>query len=371
MSPTDRDAVDAALIERLQQRVPLVRRPFELLAGEIGTSTDDVLRRVGSYRREGLIREISGVFDARALGCDVSLVAMRPEDVDAAGRLVAGHPGVSHCYRREGAYPLWFTLSVSPRSRLGLAKTAAALARACDADAPMLLPTIRRYKLHVRFNPFGDASSRPSPAQAAAAGAPATQAQAAQAQPPARSEPPSLGDSQIAAVRALQRDLPGERDPFAAVAAAEGIDADELLVHAADFTAAGWMRRYAAVLHHRRAGAAANVMVAWRVEPDNADRVGVIAAAREEVSHCYLRPPGPDWPYTLYTMIHGRSEADCRTAIRGIAQRTGCADFAELWTVREYAKRRVRLFTDAEAKWEADPPDPARATGCDSSDGAS
>ncbi len=353
MSPTDRDAVDAALIERLQQRVPLVRRPFELLAGEVGTSTDDVLRRVESYRRDGLIREISGVFDARALGCEVSLVAMRPEDVDAAGRIVAEHPGVSHCYRREGRYPLWFTLSVSAQSRLGLAGTVHALAQACGAPPPMLLPTIRRYKLHVRFNPFGGASSRPAPAHAARTDAPATQGRAAEVEPPARSEPPSLTDPQIAAVRALQRDLPSARKPFAAVAAPDRIDPDELLVHAADFLAAGWMRRYAAVLHHRRAGAAANVMVAWRVDDGDADRFGAICAAREEVSHCYLRPPGPDWPYTLYTMIHGRSEADCREAIRQLAERTGCADSAELWTVREYAKRRVRLFTNAESEWES------------------
>ena len=158
----------------------------------------------------------------------------------------------------------------------------------------------------------------------------------------------------VAAIRALQIDLPIRSDPFAPLAQRAEMSADELLVEAADFLAAGWMRRYAAVLHHRAAGAMANVMVVWKVEPARADVAGAACAQVQAVSHCYIRPTFDDWPYALYTMIHGRSPQDCRITIQEIAATASLREHLELWTEKEYKKQRVRLFGEAEQAWEAE-----------------
>ncbi|HOF17268.1 MAG TPA: AsnC family transcriptional regulator [Phycisphaerae bacterium] len=329
------DEFDRRLLSEMQRGVPLVRRPFAQLADALGVDEAMVLARVEALRRAGRIREISGVFDCPALGYGQTLAAMEtpPDALDRAGRIVAEHPGVSHCYSREGDLNLWYTLAVSPASRLGLDATAELLARCCGAKRQLLLPTLRRYKLRVRFGDEGDDEPSESP--------------------PARAcEPVSLNDEQRRIVRALQADLPATSDAFAAPAAQAGLDADMLLVHAADFLAAGWMRRYAAVLHHRAAGAAENLLAAWRVDPAAADAAGAAAAQVRTVSHCYLRPGAADWPYSLYTMIHGASRDDCLTAVRQIETLTGLQRPALLWTGREYAKRRVRLFGDEERAWE-------------------
>jgi len=343
---------DRRLLAVLQQGLPLVRRPFAELAKELGCDERRVLRRIAFLRRRGgLIREIAGIFDPSALGYAQALVACRvePGDLDAAGAVAGRHPGVSHCYARRGAYNLWFTLATSPQSRLGLVGTARTLAVRCRAASHMVLPAEKRYKLEVRFG-------QPSPAP--------VNRKPGRNRPSGPSAPDTSGrasPAELRAIRVLQQDLPACADPFAALAETARMDAEELLAHAAAFLERGWMRRCAAMLYHRRAGAAANVMVAWRVAPAGADAAGHKCAALAQVSHCFLRRTGQDWPYNLYTMIHGRSREDCAVAIDGLAAVTGLSERAELWTVKEYKKRRVLLFSGAEAEWEQDSDGPERA----------
>jgi siroheme decarboxylase len=336
--------LDAALLGALQDGVPLVAEPWLALAQRLDCDVASLLGRLEALRAPGgLIREVSAVFDARALGYRQVLVAFQLEDaqLDACGSVVADHPGVSHCYAREGEYNLWFTLAISPKSRLGMEAGVRAIAHEGKARKQLLLPSQRCYKLDVRW----------------------TRARAEAAPPPpdvVEHPAPPLTDEQERAIRALQRDLPAQTGPFASIARAEGLSVDALLDCARDFLDRRWMRRYGAVLHHRRAGAAANVMVAWEVSDDDADDAGTHAAQVARVSHCFLRPAGSDWPYRLYTMVHGRDRDDCLATIDRIALATGLKAPALLWTKKEYKKRRVRLLSDEESDWESRhaPPSP-------------
>lgn len=336
-----RDPFDRKLLSAIQSRVPLVRQPYAELAAQLECPEERVLERMEALRfREGVIREIAAIFDAAALGYRQALVAFRvPGDrLEQAGRAVAAHPGVSHCYGRRNEYNLWFTLAVSPHSGLGLEGSARRLAELTGATSHRVLPTLRRYKLDVRFGAEEDEET-PRPASAAPPGRP-------------RGEPARLSDRQVQAVRALQVDLPIQRDPFAPLARQAGMETDELLAMGNEFLAQGVMRRYSAVLHHRAAGAAANVMVVWKVDDARADAAGAAAAQVPAVSHCYLRPTCEDWPWGLYTMIHGRNQQDCAMSIDEIVTTTGLGEHMELWTETEYKKQRVRLFNSAEQEWE-------------------
>jgi len=332
--------LDRLLLESLQQRVPLVPRPYQQLALELGAGPEQVLNRVAALAGPGgPVREISGVFDAAALGYATTLVAAQVADerLDAAGAVAAGHPGVSHCYARAGELNLWFTLAVGPDSTVGLAGTVDLLRRLMRAERMLSLPAVRRYKLHVRF----DLTGRPA---AHAGGAPAPAVRAAPAEP---------SDRQVRAIRALQQPLAVVAEPFDGPARAEEFSAEELLVLAADLLAAGWMRRYAAALRHRAVGARANVLVAWEVPPQRADAFGAGAAGLDRVSHCYLRATGPRWPYNLYTMVHGPDEQEVSRTVAAIAAAGGDCRRASLPTRREYKKARIRLFSSEFRRWEA------------------
>ncbi len=333
------DSIDAQLLERLQDGLDLQDEPLARLAGQLGLPTDQALRRIRVLAAPaGVIRQISGIFQAAGFGYDQALVTFRlpPDRLDAGGQLAAGHPGVSHCYARSSAWNLWFTLAVSNQSRLGLEGTIERLAAASGASDSMILPSRKRYKLRVRFG------------RGAGDGCPAER-------PVKDPSPEQLTDAHRRAVTVLQLPMPLQTRPFDELARRIDLPASRLLELGRNLLASGHMRRYAAVLRHRRAGAGANLLAAWQPGPDGPDPAGHGLAEHPAVSHCYLRPPGPDWPWTLYTMIHGRDEATCRRVVAELAEQTGLAPPALLWTRREYKKRRLMLLTDDEARWEAQP----------------
>jgi len=332
--------LDRRLLELAQRSVPLVPRPYHALGEQLDCSESEVLDRLTIIRggNRPLVREISGIFEASALGYQSILVGCRvsPTGLDAGGRIVAEHPGVSHCYAREGELNLWFTLTLGANSQLGLAETAHWLGELAAAETVCSLPTVRRFKIGVHIGPDGRMDSSGG---SGAAGPPPVN--------------PLHDDMVQAVVRALQTDLPAECEPFATLAAGEGLPATRLLTVARQLAAGRVLRRYGAILHHRRAGLEANVMVVWRVGAAMADAAGQIAAAQPAVSHCYLRPATDQWPYSLYTMIHGRTRPECLAVVEAIAGQAHLTDYAALWTEQEFKKARVRYFTDDVVAWEA------------------
>jgi hypothetical protein len=84
--------------------------------------------------------------------------------------------------------------------------------------------------------------------------------------------------------------------------------------------------------------------------------VGARMASFRGVSHCYQRPTYEDWPYSVFTMAHGRSKEECDAVLDSIAEDCGIdADGrATLYSSTEYKKIRLRYFTDEYSAWEAE-----------------
>jgi DNA-binding Lrp family transcriptional regulator len=106
----------------------------------------------------------------------------------------------------------------------------------------------------------------------------------------------------------------------------------------------GAIRRFGATLRHQKAGYRANVMVAWRIPEADAEAVGSAMAEHPMVSHCYLRPASDQWPYNLYTMVHGRSREDCLAVVDELKQRTGRDDCQMLFSTKELKKTSMTYF---------------------------
>ena len=337
------NATDAALLGALQESVPFTARPFADLGKRCSLTEDTVLERVNALKESKVIRQISAIFDTRSLGYASSLVAAKiaPERLDAAVAVINSHPGVSHNYLRNHEFNLWYTIAVPPTSSLGLEGTVELLHRLSGAQTTRPLPTLRLFKIGVRFDVEG--SARPDD-QAAPAYTEANRRAAA-----------PLSPKEIAFVRAMQRDLSLMPAPFVALAEELGMTFEEAAAMHDDFLSTGRMRRFAAVLHHRKAGFGANAMGVWAGpadDPASLRRLGETMAGFRAVSHCYQRPSYPDWPYNLFTMVHGKSEQECEQTLAAIAEATGIADRHALYSTKEFKKVRVRYFTDEETRWE-------------------
>ena len=155
-----------------------------------------------------------------------------------------------------------------------------------------------------------------------------------------------------AAIRALQEDVPLTPRPFDLWGRQVGLSCEELLERAYDLQRRKIMRRFSAVLYHRKAGFRANAMGVWKTPPDRVEEVGQIFAQYQAVSHCYQRPVYEDWPYALFSMVHGRSEEECEAVLDAMAAETGLTERASLYSTREYKKTRVRYFTPEMEAWE-------------------
>jgi len=339
--------IDAQLLATVQERIPLLPRPYAQIAAELDLPEAVVIDRIHALRTgpRAVIRQISAIFDSASLGYKSTLIAAKvPEaHLDAAVAAINEHPGVSHNYRRDHEYNLWYTLAVPPDSRLGLDATSQILHRRSGAIVTRLMPTLKMYKIGVKLDLAGgssDAASSPRPQ------APSKHGSADPIAP--------LTSREKDFIRVLQRDLPATQRPFDAWAAEIGVSVDQLLAAAVQFQSRKLMRRYSAVLRHRELGFDANAMGVWIVPPERRDSFGSIAAGFPQVSHCYLRPDYEDWPYNLYTMIHAREKSEGAAILAAISAATGISQYAALYSTHEFKKIRVRYFEPDIPAWEAD-----------------
>lgn len=335
------DDLDRRLLNRIQSDFPLVARPFEELGRSLGLSEAEVIERMRALKAGRIVRQISAIFDTKSLGYKSSLVAMRvdPSRISEAARVINEHPGVTHNYERNHQYNLWFTIAVPPTS--DLEAVVQRIHELAGAEVTRVMYTLRLFKIGVNLDMTGE---RPPDALA-------TPEYREQDRARARDYTVTELDKQV--IRELQEDLPIEPRPFQAMAERVGLTEDALFDAARSLVERGFMRRMAAILYHRRAGFRANGMGVWAVPEDDVVEIGERMAAFANVSHCYRRPTYPDWPYNVFTMVHGKSVEECEEVLAAISRATGITDYISLYSTREYKKTRTRFYTPAYEEWEA------------------
>ena len=346
MSQSEFDSEDKKILNLLQSDFPLVAEPWAAIADKVGISEQEVIDRIIELKRKNVVRQIGAIFDTRRLGYSSTLVAMRfPEDkLDAAAQLLNLHPGISHNYARNGQFNLWFTLAVPPG--MTVADEVERLGKITGAEATRLLPTIRFFKIGVNF----DMEKKKSDAKTYFVPDSPDKSSKKQNTDPGEgwNKAQELSDLDVAYIKEMQDDLEMVSRPFDAMAERLGMTVDELFAYGEKMVERRLMRRYSAVLYHRRAGFSANAMVVWKVPEERAQEVGEIMATSPAVTHCYQRPTYDDWDYSHFTMVHATTKEECEEIARDIEQKTGLSERLLLYSTREYKKTRVRYFVEDE-----------------------
>jgi DNA-binding Lrp family transcriptional regulator len=146
------DNVDRRLLNLIQQDFPIVAEPFAEVAAKLGIGEAEVLERIGRLKEEGIIRRIGAVFDLRKLGFASTLCAARvPEEgVRKFVEIVNACPGVTHNYRRDDEYNIWFTLIAPGEEELAAALTG--IKQETGIDDILSLRANRTFKINARFD---------------------------------------------------------------------------------------------------------------------------------------------------------------------------------------------------------------------------
>jgi DNA-binding Lrp family transcriptional regulator len=333
------DETDKQLLNLMQGRYPLDPRPFARVAELAERPEAEVLERIQYLLDKRIIREITPIFDTRAFGYQSMLVAAKvdPEHPHRAAQFINTHPGVTHNYLRDHDFNLWFTIAVEPTSKLGLDGTLDVMAERTGAESIRQLPTLKLFKIRMDLEMEGGTDELST---------------AGQAVEPLELDPIELSEEDIATVRATQGPMPVVSEPYAPAAERLGVPVATVLERLESLRERGGLRRVAAILYHRRAGFSANGMGVWAVPEDEILQTGKRMASFRGISHCYQRPTYADWPYSVFTMAHGRSKEECDAILDSIADATGITDRATLYSSTEFKKVRMLYFTDAFARWE-------------------
>jgi len=323
------------ILSRIQKKFPLVAKPFKVIADELKMSEEEVLEILQNQKRENIIRQTSAIFDTKRLGYKSSLVAFKipQEKINSAVKIINSHPGVSHNYERNHEFNIWFTMAVEPDSIIGLDKTIEILAKLTEAEDYIVLPTLKLFKINVKLNTTGKDEKKEKVKKVIHTDIKLT---------------PLHHDI----IMRAQYDIDFVSEPFAKIIEDLDITYDTFFMILQELQESGVMRRFASILNHRKAGFNANAMVVWDVDENNGKEIGERAAAFSAVSHCYLRPKYPNWPYNLFTMVHGKTTQETNAVISEMADEIESKSHMPLYSSREFKKVRIEYFTPAFKEWE-------------------
>ncbi len=323
------------LLSLLQSHIPIEERPFLRIAEELGTSEDKVLREIKRLKEERLVRQISPIYDTKAVGYDSALVAFRVERgrIEEVAKFINSHPGVSHNYERKDSFNLWFTIAVPPDGKLTLEETVALIAERTGVGEYAVLRGVRTFKIGVRLD-FKKLDEKEN----------------VKSRKEKRERP--LTELEKKVIRLTQKDIPLVSRPFSELAQKLGIEERRLIDTLRSFKERNIMRRFSAILHHRRIGFIANGMAVWRVPKERVEEVGRYLASFKSVSHCYERTTNNVWKYNLFSLVHGKSEEEVLSFIDKLGDEIGIKDYKVLFSSKEFKKKRVELFSEAFYEWE-------------------
>jgi len=323
------------LLYQMQNAFPMTKKPFHDIAAEMGAEPREIIDLVQQLKDDKIIRQTSAIFDTKRLGYKSSLVAFKvaEEEVDRAAEIINRHPGVSHNYLRNHDYNIWFTMAVAPDSALGLEKTIEILKEQTGAEDAIILPTLKMFKISVKMDTTGKRARKEKVKKAA-------------------NKAIELTPLHISVIKELQKDIDVTEEPFAEAVERLGLSYEKFFKIANELKESGVMRRFATILNHRKAGFGANAMSVWAVPEEKGEEIGREMAEFSAVSHCYLRPSYPSWPYNLFAMVHAKSQEECDALIEEMAKESGLTEYGKLYSTVEFKKQRLVYFDDAFEKWE-------------------
>ncbi|MEA2019115.1 MAG: Lrp/AsnC family transcriptional regulator [Campylobacterota bacterium] len=324
------------ILFRVQKNFPLTAKPFEAIAKELDITEDEVISIIQQQKDEKIIRQTSAIFDTKSLGYKSSLVAFEIDEdkIDDAVEIINTHPGVSHNYERNHKFNIWFTMACSPESKIGLDKTIKILAKLTNANAFIMLPTLKLFKISVKLDTTGKGDKKEKIVKKEKVAI-------------------EMTPLHMNVIKLLQNDITIKSEPFEDIIKTLNITYEEFFKIVDELQQSGMMRRFASILNHRRAGFNANAMVVWDVDEKNGEQIGKTAAEFSAVSHCYLRPKYENWQYNLFTMVHGKTKEETNVVIADIEKEIESKSHMPLYSSREFKKIRLKYFTDDEQQWES------------------
>jgi radical SAM protein with 4Fe4S-binding SPASM domain len=281
----------AEFLYRIQESFPLSSRPYAELGKDFALSEEGAFDLVCAMKQSAIVRRIGASIDSRKIGFYSTLVALKAEkeNLDFIVSKINESRYVTHNYLRDGDLNIWFTV-IAPSK--------------CDADAFVEkisslegvskifdFPSVRGYKLRTVFGDAGKSDGKKN----------------------ASSIPchVSIDEEDKKLIAKICDDITSlGLEPFT----------ESEISRIKSLYSSGVIRRFGAFMNPVSAGLKSNALTAWAISEEKVDEVGRVFASKDFVSHCILRKTYSDWPYSIYAMIHAKSECELEKNISELSQ---------------------------------------------------
>lgn len=136
----------------------------------------------------------------------------------------------------------------------------------------------------------------------------------------------SISTQDRALIKACQAGLPLVPEPYAQIADQLDMAQVDVMNRLEALLGQGVIRRVGIAPNHYKLGMAANGMTVWDIDDAEAEELGALVGAMQDVTHCYLRPrKRPVWPYNFFAMLHGSTRDEVEEKRQHILQLLGPA----------------------------------------------
>jgi len=146
------DEIDRAILNRIQSDFPITTRPYLSIAQNLHLSEDQVIRRIKRLKKKGIIRRIGGNFAPEKLGFVSTLCAAKVsrDKIGSFARAVNRYPGVTHNYRRDNKYNIWFTFIAQSMDEIK--NNLENISQETGVKGIINLPATKMYKIKAHFD---------------------------------------------------------------------------------------------------------------------------------------------------------------------------------------------------------------------------
>ncbi|WP_411964373.1 Lrp/AsnC family transcriptional regulator [Haloferax sp. YSMS24] len=333
------DDIDATLIDEYQSGFPVDARPFRVVGERLGIDEDEALERVRRLREKGIFRRFGAVLNPPVIGSSTLAAVSAPDDrFEEIAEIINGYQQVNHNYRREHEWNMWFVVTAGSRETRDRILSEIEERTGC---AVLNLPMLTDYYIDLEFPVMNDDRFARESLEETEVSATRISENATGALSPL--------DARL--LVEIQDGFPLSKTPYADVAAAIDADTDDVLEAIERLLDDGCIKRIGCVVNHVVTGFRNNCMVVWDVPDDELDARGEVVGSLPYVTLCYNRPrrPEQDWPYNLFTMIHGRDADAVDAKIDELAAEYLPFDHERLYstaTLKQTGAQYERLLED-------------------------
>jgi len=342
------DEKDRLLLAYLQNGLPLVPSPFEAWAAKLGIDRADLLVRIQRLRREGIFGGIKAVFDSRAFHYQSAWVAFRvgqerqvseeavskdgtsaqkdPQELSLLDALWQ-HPGVIYGCEREHEFNIWFFIAAPEDHDLEV--HVRCLEKIVGAKRALFLPVRKVLK---GTDPLTSLDAGMSSVLEASR---------------EKRKQASFGvltPEEIGMIRQLQRPFPLTDEPYQRIASELGITEVQALERMRSLVHKKCLKWIGSFLKPASEFHGTSTLVVWQIPEEKLERIGSDLLAFREISYADRRPSHPEFPYSLYTAIRTKTEAELEVVTRRMQDRIGRWPHRILVTVREFKKEPIDYF---------------------------